>query len=102
LYFPRLFTRLHDCIACIAYTECMQYTIRGIPPEVDRALRQRARAEGKSLNEAAIDALAEATGGRHSNKKRRNLRDLVGTWKPDKELKAALADQDKVDPDLWR
>jgi DNA polymerase III delta subunit len=80
----------------------MQYTIRGIPPEVDRALRQRARAEGKSLNEAAIDALAEATGGRHSNKKRRNLRNLVGTWKPDRELKAALADQDKVDPDLWR
>ena len=80
----------------------MQYTIRGIPPEVDRALRRRARAEGKSLNEAAIDALAEATGGRNVNKKRRNLRKLVGTWKPDKELKAALAAQDKVDPDLWR
>ena len=65
-------------------------------------MRERARAEGKSLNEAAIDALAEATGGRNVNKKRRNLRELVGTWKPDRELKAALADQDKVDPDLWR
>jgi hypothetical protein len=80
----------------------MQYTIRGIPPEVDRALRERARAEGKSLNEAAIDALAEATGSRSRKKKRRHLRDLVGTWKPDRELKAALADQDKIDPDLWR
>ena len=80
----------------------MQYTIRGIPPEVDRALRQRAREEGKSLNEAAKDALAEATGSRSAKRKRRRLRDLVGTWKIDRELKAALADQDKIDPGLWR
>jgi hypothetical protein len=34
----------------------MQYTIRGIPPKVNNALRARARAAGKSLNEAAITA----------------------------------------------
>jgi hypothetical protein len=37
----------------------MQYTIRGIPAAIDSALRDRARAAGKSLNEAAIDALVE-------------------------------------------
>ena len=39
----------------------MQYTIRGVPAAVDNALRARARADGKSLNEAAIEALAEGS-----------------------------------------
>lgn len=37
----------------------MQYTIRGIPRSVDRALRERARRENRSLNEVAVEALAE-------------------------------------------
>ena len=35
----------------------MQYTIRNIPAEVDRALRKKAKAEGTSINQAALDAL---------------------------------------------
>ena len=57
----------------------MQYTIRGIPPAVDDALRERARAAGKSLNEAAIDALTEGAGVVPAPRKRRNLDDLAGT-----------------------
>ena len=34
-----------------------QYTLRNIPPIVDRALRRRARLEHKSLNQVAIDSL---------------------------------------------
>jgi hypothetical protein len=39
----------------------MQYTIRGIPPALDRALRARARKTGKSLNKTALDALSYNT-----------------------------------------
>ena len=88
--------------ACIAYTECMQYTIRGIPAAVDNALRDRARAAGKSLNEAAIDALVEGAGVAGAPRKRRDLGDIAGTWKADKALESALAAQDRVDEDLWR
>jgi hypothetical protein len=80
----------------------MQYTIRGIPPAVDSALRDRARIAGKSLNEAAIDALAEGAGFSSAPRKRRELGDIAGTWKSDKAVEAALADQDRVDEDLWR
>jgi len=41
----------------------MQYTIRQVPKEVDRALRARARTSGKSLNETAVAVLAEALSG---------------------------------------
>lgn len=85
-----------------AYNKCMQYTIRGIPPEVDRAMRARAKASGKSLNELAVAALTEAVGLAGQPVKRRNLRDLVGTWKPDAELLEALAEQDRVDEEMWR
>ena len=80
----------------------MQYTIRGIPPDVDRAIRERARAAGKSLNEAAVDALAEGAGVAGAPRKRRDLGDIAGTWRPEKAVEAALADQDRVDEDLWR
>lgn len=80
----------------------MQYTLRGIPPEVDKALRRRARAAGKSLNETAIEALAEGAGVSDAPRKRRDLRDLINSWKPDAELEAALADQRVIDEELWR
>ena len=80
----------------------MQYTIRGIPAAVDSALRARARAAGKSLNEAAVDALAEASGITGDRRRRRDLSDIARTWKADKGIAAALADQDRVDEDLWR
>ena len=88
--------------ACIAYTYCMQYTIRGIPPSIDNALRARARAAGKSLNAAAVAALAEGAGVTGAPQKRRDLGDIAGTWKADKALESALAAQDRVDEDLWR
>ncbi len=80
----------------------MRYTIRGIPERVDRALRERARAEGKSLNEAAIAALAEGAGVAGQRRKRRDLSDIAGTWHAEKAVDSALADQDRVDEDLWR
>ena len=80
----------------------MQYTIRGIPSAIDTAIRERARVAGKSLNEAAVDALAEGAGVAGARRKRRDLGDIAGTWRPDKALESALAAQDRVDKDLWR
>jgi len=79
----------------------MQYTIRGIPVAVDNALRDRARAAGKSLNEAAIDALAEGAGVTGARRKRRDLGDIAGSWRADKAVESALAAQDRIDEDLW-
>lgn len=80
----------------------MQYTVRGIPPALDVALRQRARASRKSLNEAAIDALAEGAGLVGAPRKRRNLSDIAGTWKAEKAFDDAIAAQDRIDEDVWK
>ena len=62
----------------------------------------RARAAGKSLNEAAVAALAEGAGLAGAPRKQRDLGDIAGTWKADKAIESALAAQDRVDEDLWR
>lgn len=80
----------------------MQYTIRGIPAVVDDALRARARAAGKSLNEVVVDALAQGAGVTAGPRKRRDLGDLAGRWRPDEGVESALAAQDEPDEDLWR
>lgn len=84
------------------YNVCMQYTIRNIPKKVDRALRDRAKAERKSLNQVAIDALKAATGLSGQPVKRRDLSDIAGSWISDPAVEAALRDQDRVDPEAWK
>ena len=79
----------------------MQYTIRGIPTAIDDALRARAQAAGTSLNEAAIDALAEGAGLAGASRKRRDFSDIASTWKPDKAVESVLAEQDQIDEGLW-
>ena len=80
----------------------MQYTIRGIPKVVDQALRERARREGRSLTEVAIELLAVALGLREQNVKHRDLADVAGSWVEDAETEAALEGQRRIDPELWR
>jgi hypothetical protein len=80
----------------------MQQTIRGIPPALDAAIRERARREGKSLNEVAVTALAEGLGFDRGRVVRRDLSDIVGTWKRDAAVESALAAQDQVDEGLWK
>ena len=80
----------------------VQYTIRGIPTAVDRTLRERARTKGKSLNDAAIEALRAGLGLSDEPVEFDDLDDLIGTWQHDPDTDQALADQDVVDSELWR
>jgi hypothetical protein len=80
----------------------MQYTLRNIPALLDRMLRRKAREQGTSLNEVAIQALARGAGITEQPVRHRNLRDLAGKWEHDAPFEAALRDQDSVDEQLWR
>jgi plasmid stability protein len=80
----------------------MQYTIRNVPPDLDRALRARARKLGKSVNQVAVDALAQSVG---QVVRYRNLRQMPGAWS---EKEAAAFDRllqeerARVDEELWK
>ncbi len=84
------------------YIAYMQYTLRNIPPALDRALRERAKREGKSLNEVAVRALALALGFAEESVRYRSLRDVRGSWLDDPEFDTALEEQDVIDESLWQ
>lgn len=77
----------------------MRYTVRGIPSEVDRVLRQKASQRKQSLNQVILDELTVATiGGR----RRADFSDLVGRWTPDPAFDEILAVQRQIDWDKWK
>ena len=82
--------------------ESIQYTLRNVPPVLDRALRRRAKKLSKSLNEVALEALTVGAGVAHEVKEQHDLDFLFGSWMEDSEVDQALADQRKIEPDLWR
>jgi hypothetical protein len=77
----------------------VQYTVRGVPREVDRVLRQRAKQRGASLNQLLVDELTTATMG---HPKRADFSDLLGKWTPDGSFDEIVASQRRIDPDKWK
>lgn len=77
----------------------VQYTIRGVPPEVDRALRQRAARRKQSLNQLILEELTTATIG---DRPKADFSDLVGRWTPDPAFDEILATQRQIDREKWK
>jgi hypothetical protein len=79
-----------------------QYTIRNVPRAVDQALRQRAKALGKSINQVALEALAAATGLQRQTHD--DLDFLIGSLSRAEAsaLERELARQKIIDEGLWR
>jgi hypothetical protein len=91
-----------DLPASSAYTVGMQYTLRKIPRPVDKALRHKAKKEGRSLNEVAIEALARGAGIELGIVKNHDLDFAIGTWDEDPEFDKSIDDLRRIDPDLWK
>lgn len=88
--------------ASAAYTACAmstQYTIRSVPDTLDRAVRQRAHSQRKSINAVVVEALAR---GMEIGVEHTDLDHLIGTWQEDPGFDRAVADFGRVDEDDWR
>jgi len=79
----------------------VQYTLRGIPVEVDQALRKKARERRISLNRLLVDELISASGAAPS-RRYRSLKNIAGKWKEDPEFDQTLEAQRQIDWNLWR
>jgi hypothetical protein len=77
----------------------VQYTIRGIPREVDRALRQKAAQRKQSLNQVILEELTLATVG---HRQLADFSDVVGGWIPDPAFDEIMSAQRQIDWDKWK
>jgi plasmid stability protein len=82
----------------------MQYTIRQVPKAVDKALRAKAKAEGKSMNQVAVEALKCGLGICDDDEPKRDLSFMKGTLTPEdaKAMDEARQLFEKIDEDAWR
>jgi hypothetical protein len=79
--------------------EVVQYTVRGVPKEVDRALRTKAAQLKISLNQLVVNELTRATIGRP---RKADFSPLVGQWTPDPGFDDVIASQRQIDPEKWK
>jgi hypothetical protein len=79
--------------------QSVHYTIRGIPAEVDRALRVKAAQRKQSLNRVVVDELTRALIGKPV---KADFTDLVGQWEPDPAFDEVIASQRRIDPGKWK
>jgi hypothetical protein len=80
----------------------VQYTLRNIPPNVDRALRRKAKESGTSFNQVAVEALTRGAG--EAVRPQRDFSFIVGSLpkKEAAEIEAELKAQRQLDPKLWK
>lgn len=79
----------------------MQYTIRNITDEIDRAARERAEREGLTLNEALVRALRTGLGVETQPTKKRDFSSIFKGEPLEPEVIEALEEQKRIDPELW-
>lgn len=82
-------------------------TLRNLSPELTRIIRRRAAEQRTSITKAVTGLLEEATGIRHTKRRRTVYHDLdalAGTWTNED---AGAFDENlgrlrQVDPELWK
>ena len=86
-----------------------QITLRGIPQEVEKKVREAAEEEGLSLNKAFLSLLERSAGIRQKEKKRRktlhhDLDHLSGKWTKEEAdaFNRRLEVQRRIDEDQWK
>lgn len=81
-------------------------TLRNLPPQVARAVREKAKKEKISLNRAVISLLEDATGLGQRKKEvvHHDLDRFAGCWSQEEydEFMEALWEQRQIEPEMWK
>lgn len=81
-------------------------TLRHLKPELARAIERKAHEAGTSLSGAVIVLLEQATGLAKARKKslHHDLDHMIGLWSHEeaRAFDKNLAQQRKIDPELWK
>jgi len=83
-----------------------QITLRGLEPEVEKAIRRMSRQSGKSLNRVILDMIYQYKGFMGGNKRppADSLRKLAGGWSENdaSEFMESIKSCEQIDEEMWK
>jgi len=83
-----------------------QITVRGIAPEVEKMIRRKAKATGKSLNKVMLELIGGSAGPEKRGKKPAgaSLAELAGGWseKEAREFEESVRVFEEIDKAMWK
>lgn len=83
-----------------------QITVRGIAPEVEKEIRRKAKATGKSLNKVMLELIGGAAGPekRRGRPAGASLAELAGGWseKEAREFEESVGVFEEIDEATWK
>lgn len=83
-----------------------QITIRGMDPEIEREIREKAAKNGKSLNNVILEMISREIGikGKRKNPHAESLSKLAGGWsrKDADEFIKSIKSCEQIDEDMWK
>lgn len=80
----------------------IQYTIRNIPPSVDKVIRKRSQQTGQSFNQTVVDLLSLQTFGTTDPKPDTSFNWLYGQNTLDESFDEAIKDLSQIDKKIWQ
>ena len=93
---------MHALTTYIAGMKTTQYTIRKVPEQVDRLVRQQAKKTYKSLNAVLLAILKRGVGMADEPVEYHDLDELAGSWVADPDFDAAIEAFESIDEELWK
>lgn len=81
-----------------------QLTLRNIPDDLERAIRDSSKKSGQSINKTVLDILRKGIGLPDEGNKHRDLSFVSGTWsqKEFEEFENNIKVCEQIDEDIWK
>jgi plasmid stability protein len=81
-----------------------QLTLRNIPDDLERAIRDSSKKSGQSINETVLDLLRKGISLSQEGNKQRDLSLMSGTWsqKEFEEFENNIKVCEQIDEDIWK
>ena len=81
-----------------------QLTLRNIPDDLERTIREYSKKNGQSINQTVLDFLRKGIGLPLEGNKQRDLSFISGTWsqKEFDEFEDNVKIFEQIDEDLWK
>ncbi len=81
-----------------------QITIRGLDPEMEKEIRRKAVASGKSLNNILLEIIYRQSGFKRKNPHEESLLKLAGGWskKDADEFMESIKSCEQIDEEMWK